>query len=328
MGNVLTDTSAGTGFPAWVGGTWNRSAVLRYGENPHQQAALYVNGFQPSPGLAQARQLHGKEMSYNNYVDADAAHRAAYDHGDRPTVAIIKHANPCGIAVGDDIADAHRKAHACDPVSAYGGIIATNRPVTAAMAERSSRTSSPRWWWRRRSTTDALEILTREEEPAAARGGRPGRRWGRDPADLRWAADAGPRRDRRVGRGQGRQRDRRRPVALAAGRRLRRPRTRRWPTWSSPGGRCRAVKSNAILLASDGASVGVGMGQVNRVDSCQLAVDAGGGAGRGLGGRVRRVLPVRRRPADPARRRGLGDRAAGRLGPRRRGHRGRHRRPA
>jgi phosphoribosylaminoimidazolecarboxamide formyltransferase/IMP cyclohydrolase len=113
MGNAYTDTSEGTGFPAWAGATWDKAAVLRYGENPHQRAALYTNGFQPQPGLAQATQLHGKEMSYNNYVDADAAVRAAYDHGDQPTVAVIKHANPCGIAVGTDIADAHRKAHEC-----------------------------------------------------------------------------------------------------------------------------------------------------------------------------------------------------------------------
>ena len=102
MGNVLTDTSEGSGFPAWMGATWDKEAVLRYGENPHQGAALYSNGFLPEgPGLAQATQHHGKEMSYNNYVDADAARRAAYDF-DEPAVAIIKHANPCGIAVGAD----------------------------------------------------------------------------------------------------------------------------------------------------------------------------------------------------------------------------------
>ncbi|MEO6587169.1 MAG: bifunctional phosphoribosylaminoimidazolecarboxamide formyltransferase/IMP cyclohydrolase, partial [Knoellia sp.] len=134
MGNAYVDTSDGTGFPAWVGATWSKSAVLRYGENPHQSAALFTNGFALEPGLAQATQLHGKEMSYNNYVDADAAVRAAHDHGDQPTVAVVKHANPCGIAVGADIAEAHRKAHECDPVSAFGGIIATNRPVSVEMA--------------------------------------------------------------------------------------------------------------------------------------------------------------------------------------------------
>ena len=134
MGNVLTDTSEGSGFPAWMGATWEKKAVLRYGENPHQRAAVYTSGFVPEPGLAQAEQLHGKEMSYNNYVDADAARRAAYDFSE-PAVAVVKHANPCGIAVGADIADAYRKANACDPLSAFGGVIATNRPVSVQMAE-------------------------------------------------------------------------------------------------------------------------------------------------------------------------------------------------
>ena len=131
MGNAYTDSSEGTGFPAWVGATWTTATGLRYGENPHQAAALYVNGFQPHPGLAQAEQMHGKEMSYNNYIDTDAAVRASLDHGDQPTVAIIKHANPCGIAVGADIESAYAAAHSCDPVSAYGGIVASNHPVTA-----------------------------------------------------------------------------------------------------------------------------------------------------------------------------------------------------
>src|SRR5699024_1605908 len=108
--------------------------VLRYGENPHQPAAIYHNDFGPA-GLAQATVLHGKAMSYNNYVDADAAWRAAHDHTG-PAVAIIKHANPCGIAVGNDIADAHAKAHACDPLSAFGGVIAANDVITVAAANQ------------------------------------------------------------------------------------------------------------------------------------------------------------------------------------------------
>ena len=108
--------------------------MLRYGENPHQPAALYLNGF-GRRASRRREQLHGKEMSYNNYVDADAARRAAYDF-DEPAVAIIKHANPCGIAVGADVAEAHRKAHECDPVSAFGGVIAVNRPVSVEMARQ------------------------------------------------------------------------------------------------------------------------------------------------------------------------------------------------
>ena len=128
------------GFPRWVGGAWTREGVLRYGENPHQRAALYARP--GAVGIAHAVQHHGKEMSYNNYVDTDAARRAAYDHA-QPCVAIIKHANPCGIAIGTDpadpLAEAHRKAHECDPVSAFGGVIATNRPVTLALAEQVSQ---------------------------------------------------------------------------------------------------------------------------------------------------------------------------------------------
>ncbi|GFJ89683.1 hypothetical protein Prum_033250 [Phytohabitans rumicis] len=122
------------GWPAFAGLALRRSNVLRYGENPHQQAALYANPDSP-PGLAQAEQVHGKEMSYNNYVDAEAAWRAAHDFTE-PAVAIIKHANPCGIAVAGDVADAHRKAHACDPVSAFGGVIAVNTEVSVEMAKQ------------------------------------------------------------------------------------------------------------------------------------------------------------------------------------------------
>ncbi|MBV9594052.1 MAG: bifunctional phosphoribosylaminoimidazolecarboxamide formyltransferase/IMP cyclohydrolase, partial [Actinobacteria bacterium] len=138
LGNVVApdDVVEGesSGFPGWIAASYERAAVLRYGENPHQRAALYV-AHASEAGLAQAEQYGGKQMSYNNYVDADAARRAAYDF-DQPCAAIIKHANPCGIAVGTDIAEAHRKAHECDPASAYGGVIAVNREVSVALAEQ------------------------------------------------------------------------------------------------------------------------------------------------------------------------------------------------
>ncbi len=274
MGNVLTDTSDGTGFPAWMGATWDRLGVLRYGENPHQPAALYGNGFQPMPGLAQGEQLHGKEMSYNNWVDADAARRAAHDHGEQPTVAIIKHANPCGIAVGSDIAEAHRRAHACDPVSAYGGIVASNRPVSGQMAEqlaevftevvvapdfdedalttlrrkknlRLVRAASPvRGGTEIRPISGGLLVQRLDTGEAVVDGG------GDDP--QRWRLAAGPSADEATLA----------DLAFA---------------WRA----VRAVKSNAILLAHDGATVGIGMGQVNRVDSCHLAVDRAGERARG-----------------------------------------------
>ena len=123
-----------SGWPAVTGALWQRADVLRYGENPHQRAALYVRAG-AGDGIAAAELLHGKAMSYNNYVDADAARRAAYDFTE-PCVAIIKHSNPCGIAIGADLADAHAKAHACDPVSAFGGVIAANGPVTAELARQ------------------------------------------------------------------------------------------------------------------------------------------------------------------------------------------------
>jgi len=241
---------------------------LRYGENPHQRAALYTNGFQPEPGLAQARQLHGKEMSYNNYVDADAARRAAYDF-DEPAVAVIKHANPCGIAVGSDIAEAHRKAHACDPLSAFGGVIATNRPVSVAMAEQvadifTEVVVAPGY------DEGAVRVLSRKKNirllecAPAQRGGVEIRQisggmlvQARDSVDA--AADDGgddPTQWRLV---SGEAAD---PAVLAD----------LAFAWKA----CRAVKSNAILLAHDGASVGVGMGQVNRVDSARLAVARAG----------------------------------------------------
>ncbi len=274
MGNVVTDTSEGSGFPAWVGATWEKKAVLRYGENPHQRAALYTDGFLPAPGLAQAEQLGGKEMSYNNYVDADAARRAAHDHGDRPTVAIIKHANPCGIAVGADVAEAHRRAHACDPVSAFGGIVAANRPVTLEMAEQlkdifTEVVVAPDF------DADALELLRTKKNlrllraVSPAPGGVETRpisggllmqavdavdaevEGGGDDAS-RWRLVSGERADE----------------ATLADLQF---------AWRA----VRATKSNAILLAHDGASVGIGMGQVNRVDSCHLAVSRAGARAAG-----------------------------------------------
>jgi phosphoribosylaminoimidazolecarboxamide formyltransferase / IMP cyclohydrolase len=263
MGSVVSDLSEGTGFPRWMGGTWEKVTGLRYGENPHQPAALYrISG--TTRGLASAQQLHGKEMSYNNYVDADAARRSAGDF-DEPAVAIIKHANPCGIAVGSDIAEAHRKAHACDPTSAYGGVIAANRQVSVEMARQVAEIFTeviiaPEY------ADGAVDVLAAKKnlrilvvEPPA-RGGVESRRIDggllvqrTDTVDsdhdraANWQLVAGqPASDETLA-----------DLEFA---------------WKA----ARAVKSNAILLAHDGASVGVGMGQVNRVDSCRLAVQRAG----------------------------------------------------
>jgi phosphoribosylaminoimidazolecarboxamide formyltransferase/IMP cyclohydrolase len=268
MGSVLTDTSDGSGVPAWVGATWDKAAVLRYGENPHQRAALYTSGFEPEGGLARATQLHGKEMSYNNYVDADAARRAAYDF-DEPAVAIIKHANPCGIAVGADVAEAHRKAHACDPVSAFGGVIATNVPVSVVMAEQVAEiftevVVAPGY------EDGAVEVLAKKKNirliecTPAARGGVETRpisggllMQARDAVDAEVEGGGDDPSAWTLVTGDPASQEQLADLAFA---------------WRA----CRAVKSNAILLASGGASVGVGMGQVNRVDSCRLAVERAG----------------------------------------------------
>ena len=247
-------------LPEFVGATFTRAHALRYGENPHQSAALYTQG--QAQGIAGAEQLHGKAMSYNNYTDADAAVRAAYDQGEATTVVVVKHANPCGIAVDEDVAKAHAKAHACDPVSAYGGVIATNATVTAAMAAQvkpifTEVIVAPEY------EPQALEILSAKKNlrilrlPKPVRGGYEFKQVtggllvqerdnvdaaGDDPA--RWQLVAGPSAD----------------AETLADLRF---------AWNA----VRSVRSNAVLLAHAGATVGVGMGQVNRVDSCKLAIE-------------------------------------------------------
>ena len=271
MGSVLSpeDGDVPDALPRWFARNWRRTALLRYGENPHQRAALYSDDI-GWPGLAQAEQLHGKEMSYNNFTDADAAWRAAFDHP-QICVAIIKHANPCGIAISArSVADAHRKAHDCDPVSAFGGVIATNTEVTREMAEQVAgifteviiapayeegavailaRKKNIRVLVAAEPTVGGVEIrqisgglLMQQRDDLDAPGDDP-QTWtlaAGQPADEAMLAD----------------------LVFA---------------WRS----CRAVKSNAIVIAAEGATVGVGMGQVNRVDAARLAVERGGDRVRG-----------------------------------------------
>jgi phosphoribosylaminoimidazolecarboxamide formyltransferase/IMP cyclohydrolase len=282
-----------TGWPGLIAQVWERSDALRYGENPHQQAALYkakstagADGTgSGDSGIASAEVLHGKAMSYNNYVDADSARRAAFDFAE-PCVAIIKHSNPCGIAIGTNIAAAYAKALECDPLSAYGGVIAANSAVTDAMAEhiltsfaevviapdfdpaaieiltgkwkniRLLRCPPPAWAAGRQGGEASNRSGSADFEFRPISGGMLAQTWDRidAPGDdtAAWelktgeAADAATRAD----------------LAFA---------------WRA----CRAVKSNAVLLAKDGASVGVGMGQVNRVDSSRLAVARAGNRAAG-----------------------------------------------
>ncbi|MEU5857420.1 bifunctional phosphoribosylaminoimidazolecarboxamide formyltransferase/IMP cyclohydrolase [Nocardiopsis dassonvillei] len=260
------DTEAAeSGWPGFLAAVHHRRDVLRYGENPHQKAALYTVAGAPRTGLAGAEQLHGKAMSYNNYVDADAALRAAHDF-DQPCVAIIKHANPCGIAVGADNAEAHRRAHACDPVSAFGGVIATNRPVGEELAGQIAEiftevVVAPAF------EPAAVEILSRKKNIRllVAQGSGPGagvehrQISGGLLVQSRDAIDAPGDDPSTWTLATGEPADEATLADLAF-------------AWKA----VRAVKSNAILLASDGATVGVGMGQVNRVDSARLAVTRAG----------------------------------------------------
>ena len=249
-------------FPAQYTRSWNRAHILRYGENPHQDAALYVDPLNVR-GFADAEQLGGKPMSYNNYVDADAAWRAVWDFAPQSAVAVVKHNNPCGLAVGTTVAEAHRKAHACDPMSAYGGVIASNATVTLEMAEyiRSIFTEvivapdyEPEALALLQAKKKNLRILKVAEPPKAKYqfkqidGGllvqstdlidAPG-----DHPDA-WKLVAGEAADERTLKN----------LEFA---------------WRA----IRCVKSNAILIADDMATVGIGMGQVNRVDSAHLAVE-------------------------------------------------------
>ncbi|MEU8077569.1 bifunctional phosphoribosylaminoimidazolecarboxamide formyltransferase/IMP cyclohydrolase [Catellatospora citrea] len=260
----------GFAWPEYAGlGLW-RSNVLRYGENPHQAAALYIDP-SAAPGLARAQQLGGKEMSYNNYIDADAAWRTVHDFEGVHAVAVIKHANPCGIAISTvSVADAHAKAHACDPVSAYGGIIAVNGEVTAELAKQIAEiftevVVAPAY------APEAVEILTAKKNLRVllAPAFRPNK------VELRQVSGGMLVQTRDDFGAPG---DDATNWRLATGE----PATaEQLDDLEFAWGAIRAVKSNAILLAKDGASVGVGMGQVNRVDSCRLAVSRAGDRARG-----------------------------------------------
>jgi phosphoribosylaminoimidazolecarboxamide formyltransferase/IMP cyclohydrolase len=273
-GQSATEEIKNPGFAPEINVSGQLASVLRYGENAHQAAALYrATGEGAVAGIAQARQYGGKEMSYNNYVDADAALRAAYDFSE-PAVAIIKHANPCGIAVGDPnsadvMADAHAKAHMCDSVSAFGGVIAANRPVTVTMAKQVASIFTevivaPGY------EIEALQILLEKknlrvlELPA---------NYSREALEYKQISGGilvQQPDEFSLFNGQG--------WKLVTGKKADAETMEDLKfAWRA----CRSVKSNGILLAREGASVGVGMGQVNRVDSCKLAVERASSRARG-----------------------------------------------
>ena len=262
---VLPDSDPSqVGFPAWFGGVWERAQTLRYGENPHQEAALYIAKF-GAFGIAQAEQLHGKEMSYNNFVDADAAYRAAYDHK-AATVAIVKHANPCGVASDNDIAQAYQKANATDPVSAFGGVIAANQKVTKEMAIAVSDVFTevivaPDF------DSEALAVLCQKENIRILKVVEPSKEIHPEMRPISGGILLQSQ-DRFQSPG-----DELSNWQLVCGSAAS-PKTLADLEFAWRASRC--VKSNGILLAKDLAAVGIGMGQVNRVDSARLAVSRAG----------------------------------------------------
>ncbi|RBP98061.1 bifunctional phosphoribosylaminoimidazolecarboxamide formyltransferase/IMP cyclohydrolase PurH [Bifidobacterium aemilianum] len=258
QGQELEDTGLATTLTR----SWNMLHALRYGENPQQSAVIYTDPLSQD-SFAQAEQLGGKAMSYNNYVDADAAWRSVWDFAPHIAVAVVKHNNPCGLALGETVAQAHLKAHACDPMSAYGGVIASNSPVSLEMAQNIrpiftevivAPDYDPEALSLLQSTKTNLRILKVRRPPQGTvqihtiDGGLLAQSMDRidaagdDPRNWTLAA--------------GQQVDEATLMDLHF-------------AWRA----IRSVKSNAILLAKDHAAVGIGMGQVNRVDSCRLAVD-------------------------------------------------------
>jgi phosphoribosylaminoimidazolecarboxamide formyltransferase/IMP cyclohydrolase len=266
-------------FPARLTLAGRLALELRYGENPHQKAAFYATGERPT-GLAAARQLQGKELSYNNLNDTDAALELVAEF-DEPAVVIVKHANPCGVAVGDELSEAWRRALACDPVSAYGGIVALNRPLDALTALALSELF--------------LEVVIAPGADAAAQAALAAKKNLRllvtgampDPAAaglvVRSLAGGLLVQERDAGR------------VTAADLKVV---TKRAPTVAERKDLIFAfrvakhVKSNAIVYSKGGATVGIGAGQMSRVDSARIAVlkaeDAAKAAGaiRGTEGAV------------------------------------------
>jgi phosphoribosylaminoimidazolecarboxamide formyltransferase/IMP cyclohydrolase len=261
---------AGAEFPPRLAVAGTLRQTLRYGENPHQRAAFYADGT-ARPGIATATQVQGKELSYNNLNDTDAAFEAVAEF-DRPAIVIVKHANPCGAAIGADLATAWELALRCDPVSAFGGVVAANRTLDAAAAERIAAIFT--------------EVVVAPDADAAARavfarkknlrllltGGLP------DPAapgtTLRGVAGGFLAQSRDAGR---------------IGSQDLRVVTRRAPTREELEDLlfafriCKHVKSNAIVYAKGGATVGIGAGQMSRVDSARIAAWKGEEAARAAG---------------------------------------------
>jgi phosphoribosylaminoimidazolecarboxamide formyltransferase/IMP cyclohydrolase len=248
----------GEPFPRWLSFAGTLKQTLRYGENPHQTAALYVTG-ERRAGVATAQQLQGKELSYNNINDTDAAYELVAEFS-APACAIIKHANPCGVALGTDCLDAYSKALVCDPVSAFGGIIALNRPIDGRTAAKITELF-----------TEVVIAPGADDEAKTIFAKK---------KNLRLLIADGLPDPRAPGR----------TVRNVAGGYLVQGRdnghvgdadlkvvTRRQPTAAQRADMlfaftvCKHVKSNAIVYVKNGATVGIGAGQMSRVDSARIA---------------------------------------------------------
>ena len=251
-------------FPVQINFNFVRVQSMRYGENPHQQAAFYRDPVALPGGIASYVQVQGKELSYNNINDTDAAFECVAEF-DRPAVVIVKHANPCGVALGADLAEAWDRALDCDPVSAFGGIIAVNRPLDVAAAEKMASIFSeviiaPD------AAPDAVELLARKKNlRLLLTGGLP------DPAEpgLAWRSVAGgflaqTRDAGRIGR------DDLKVVTQRA------PTNAEFADLLFAFRVAKHVKSNAIIYAKAGATTGIGAGQMSRVDSSRIAAQKGG----------------------------------------------------
>ncbi|HEX6141726.1 MAG TPA: bifunctional phosphoribosylaminoimidazolecarboxamide formyltransferase/IMP cyclohydrolase [Geminicoccaceae bacterium] len=261
------ESESGVPLPEHLVLTARRQMITRYGENPHQRAAFYATG--AAGGLAGAEQVQGKELSYNNLADADAALDLVLEF-DRPAVVIVKHANPAGVAVADDLMAAHAKALAADPVSAFGGIVAVNRPLDRGAAEAISRIFT--------------EVVIAPEADDEARAVFAAKR------NLRLVVTGTPPRPGGLA------------VRSVAGGLLVQERDERgWPadeprvvTARAPDAAERRdlrfawivakhVKSNAIVFAREGATVGIGAGQMSRLDAVRIAVMKAAEADRAAG---------------------------------------------
>jgi phosphoribosylaminoimidazolecarboxamide formyltransferase/IMP cyclohydrolase len=248
-------------FPPTLPVIMNKREELRYGENPHQKAALYVPAGPHSRGIAQAEQVQGKELSYNNYNDADAALELVSEFREQgPSCVIVKHANPCGVAIGGTLLDAYQQAFACDTVSAFGGIIAVNEPLTRETAEAMTQIftevviapdadDAARQVF---ATKKNLRLLLTGELPDPLRPGHVLK-------SIAGGCLVQSRDNGRIGRGD---------LKVV---------TKRAPTdrelddclfaWTV----AKHVKSNAIVYARDGATAGIGAGQMNRLESARIA---------------------------------------------------------